>query len=108
VVPALSIATSVPVWLRRFKTLCRKAKVEVFTIHVTQQLGGHSDIRTTQEYYLSVQSDDLAKAKQVQTKLMTGLKDAPPTDLKLTHSAQKRDFPKRKEFGGVAQPPSVT
>jgi hypothetical protein len=74
---------------------------------VTQQLAGHSDIHTTQEYYLSVQADDLAKAKRVQTKLMTGLKDAPPTDPKLTQSAQKREFPKRKEFGGVAQPPRI-
>jgi hypothetical protein len=33
---------------------------------VTQQLAGHSDILTTLEFYLSVQADDLAKAKQVQ------------------------------------------
>lgn len=111
-------------WLRRFKTLCKQAGVGGFTlhdlrrscitnwarnlpIHVTQQLAGHSDIHTTQGYYLSVQADDLAKAKRVQTKLMTGLKDAPPTDPKLTHSAQKRDFPKRKEFGGIPQPPKT-
>ena len=52
-------------------------------------------------------ADDLAKAKRVQTKLMTGLKDAPPTDPKLTHSAQKRDFPKRKQVGGISQPPKT-
>ena len=111
-------------WLRRFKTLCKQAGVGQFTIHdlppklhhelarklpihVTQQLAGHSDIHTTQSYYLSVQAEDLVKAKRMQTKLMIGLKDAPPTDPKLTPSAQKRDFPKRKEFGGVAQPPQI-
>jgi integrase len=111
-------------WLRRFKTLCKQTGVGRFTIHdlrrscitnwarklpihVTQQLAGHSDIHTTQEYYLSVQADDLAKAKRMQTKLMVGLKDAPPTDPKLTHSVPKRSFPKRKEFSGVAQPPHL-
>lgn len=111
-------------WLRRFKTLCRQSGVGGFTlhdlrrscitnwarnlpIHVTQQLAGHSDIHTTQGYYLSVQADDLAKAKRVQSKLMTGLKDASPTDPKLTHLAQKGTFPKRKEFGGVPQPPQI-
>lgn len=109
-------------WLRRFKTLCRQSGIGRFTlhdlrrscitnwarklpIHVTQQLAGHSDIHTTQGYYLSVQEDDLAKAKRVQAKLIGGLKDAPPSDPKLTQSTKKRVFPKRKEFGGVPQPP---
>ena len=60
-----------------------------------------------QAYYLSMQAEDLAKAKRVQTKLMTGAEGCPPTDPKLTHPAPKRIFPKRKEFGGVPQPPDV-
>jgi len=31
-------------------------------IHVTQQLAGHADIKTTQKFYLSVQDDDLRAA----------------------------------------------
>jgi integrase len=110
-------------WLRRFGTLCKNAGVGRYTlhdlrrscitnwarhlpIHVTQQLAGHSDIHTTQGYYLSVQNDDLAKAKRLQTKLMNGLSSAPATDPKLTHLAQKRAFPKPKVFGGVPQPPA--
>lgn len=109
-------------WLRRFKTLCKKAGIPTFTlhdlrrscitnwarhlpIHVTQQLAGHSDIHTTQTYYLSVQADDLAKAKRVQSKIVGGLKNAPPTDPKLTQNAQKREFAKRKVFEGVGKPP---
>jgi len=110
-------------WLRRFKTLCKDSGVGTFTlhdlrrscitnwarqlpIHVTQQLAGHSDIHTTQTYYLSVQPDDLKKARMVQSKLIEGLKTAPPTDPKLTHKAPKRDFPARRVFGGVAKPPA--
>jgi hypothetical protein len=57
--------------LRKFKTLCKRAGVGKFTIHdlrrscitnwaktqpihVTQQYAGHSDINTTNEYYVSV------------------------------------------------------
>jgi len=109
-------------WLRRFQTLCKRAGVVQFTlhdlrrscitnwarylaIHVTQEFAGHCDIHTTREYYLSVRADDLAKAKRVQTKLMNGLKDIPPTDPKLTNSAQKRAFPKPKVFDGPRKPP---
>ncbi|MFI5381542.1 MAG: hypothetical protein ACHRHE_19770 [Tepidisphaerales bacterium] len=53
---------------------------------------------------LSVQNDDLAKAKRLQTKLMNGLSSAPATDPKPTQSAKKRTFPKSKVFGGVPQP----
>ncbi|MCE9554585.1 MAG: site-specific integrase [Planctomycetes bacterium] len=107
-------------WLRRFKTLCRKAGVRRFTIHdlrrscitnwarqlpihVTQKLAGHGDIHTTQMYYLSVQDEDVVKAKSVQAQLVGQLPEA--TDPKLTQTAQKRDFPKRKVFPPVAQPP---
>ena len=73
--------------LRRFKTLCRKAKVGPCTvhdlrrscitnwarelpIHVVQKLAGHSDIRTTQKYYLSIQAEDIQKAQRVQSKVL--------------------------------------
>ncbi len=36
-------------------------------IHVTQHLAGHGDIKTTKKYYLSVQTEDIVKAKRVQS-----------------------------------------
>jgi len=39
-------------------------------VHVLQKIAGHSDIRTTQKYYLSVHEDDLAKARTVSEKLL--------------------------------------
>jgi len=106
--------------LRRFKTLCRRAGVPEFTIHdlrrscitnwarklpihVTQHLAGHADINTTQKYYLSVQKEDVAKAKRLQKSLLGDLKPV-ATDPKLTHNGRKRDFPKRKQF---ASPPEM-
>jgi hypothetical protein len=111
-------------FLRRFKTLCRRAGIRIYTIHdlrrscitnwarhlpihVTQQLAGHSDIHTTQAYYLAVESEDIAKAKRVQTGLMAGIEQIKPTDPKLTHSGQKRCFPQRKCFPGTPQPPEL-
>ena len=99
--------------LRHFKTLCKKAGVGPYTIHdlrrscitnwakhlpihVVQQLAGHSDIKTTQQYYLSVRPDDIAHAQRVQEKLIGPILAAGPTDPKLTHSAPKRHFPGRK------------
>jgi hypothetical protein len=55
---------------------------------VVRKLAGHSDIKTTQEYYLSVQEDDLEKARQVQSEILK----ADPTDPLLTHFGQKRPF----------------
>ena len=101
--------------LRRFKTLCRRAKVGSYTIHdlrrscitnwarrlpihVVQKLAGHSDIRTTQKFYLSVQDEDIRKAQNVQAELLGKILENDLTDPKLTHSAQKRAFPGRKGF----------
>ena len=100
---------------RRFKTLCRKAKVGPYTlhdlrrscitnwarklpIHVVQKLAGHSDIRTTQKYYLSIQAEDIQKVQWVQTKVLGKIPAKDLTDPKLTHSGQKRAFPGRKTF----------
>ncbi len=96
--------------LRRLKTLCRKAGIQSYTIHdmrrscitkwakhltihVVQQLAGHSDIRTTQRYYLSVQPDDIRKAQRLQSKLLGRIPAKDLTDPLVTHSARKRVFP---------------
>jgi len=101
--------------LRRFQTLCRKAKVGHYCLHdlrrscitnwarklpmhVVQKLAGHSDIRTTQQYYLSMQADDIKKVQDVQNELLGKIPGIDMTDPKLTHSAQKRSFPGKPAF----------
>jgi hypothetical protein len=64
-------------------------------IHVVQQLAGHSDIKTTQQYYLSVQPEDLKNAPRVQERMLGSL-PAVPTDQLLTNSGRKRAFPGRQ------------
>ncbi len=85
---------------RDLKVLCRRAEVSSFVlqdlrrscitnwanvlpIHVVQKLAGHSDIKTTQRYYLSVRKSDLEKARQVQSKILSNL-----TDPLVTHLGQ--------------------
>ncbi len=101
--------------LRRFKTICRRAGLDSCTlhdlrrscitnwakqlpIHVVQQLAGHSDIQTTRQFYLSVQSEDVAKAQAVQAALLPPIPTADLTDPELTHSGRKRVFPARKTW----------
>gem|GEM_PF-438755 len=96
--------------LRRFKTLCKRAKVEIYSVHdlrrscitnwakslpvhVVQLLAGHSDIRTTQTYYLSVQEEDIKKAQKVQSKMVGKIPEADLTDPKVTHFRKIRAFP---------------
>ena len=96
--------------LRRFKTLCKRAKVKVYSIHdlrrscitnwaksipahVVQMLAGHSDIRTTQLYYLSVQSEDIKKAQKVQSLVLGKIPETDLTDPLLTHFGKNRVFP---------------
>ena len=110
--------------LRRFKTICRRAGVGPYTVHdlrrscitnwakhlprhVTQKLVGHSDIQTTETYYLSVQEDDLAKARQVQGTIIGRVLDGDRTDPLLTHVGKPKvnlgrfgDFPPPKEKSG--------
>jgi integrase len=57
-------------------------------IHVVRQLAGHSDMKTTQTYYLSVQEDDLERARGIQSQIL----ETSATDPLLTHSAQKRSI----------------
>ncbi len=95
--------------LRRFKTLCRRAKVGSFTIHdlrrscltnwakelpvhVVKELAGHSDIKTTQQFYLSIQIEDMDRASKTQQAILGELPAATTTDPKLTHSTSKRPF----------------
>ena len=99
--------------LRRFKTICRRAGVGPYTIHdlrrscitnwaqhlpihVVQQLAGHSDIKTTQQFYLAVRAEDVKKAQTVQESLLGNILPADPTDPLLTHFGQKRAFPGRR------------
>jgi len=70
-------------------------------IHVVRKLAGHSDIKTTQDYYLSVQEDDLEKARRVQSEILK----ADPTDPLLTHFGQKRPFSGDAADSGNSQVP---
>ena len=101
--------------LRRYKTICRHAGVGPFSlhdlrrscitnwaqylpIHVVQQLAGHSDIKTTQQFYLSVQAEDINKAKHIQSKLLGKIPEADLTDPKVTHFGKNRAFPGKRAF----------
>jgi hypothetical protein len=103
--------------LRRFKTLCRRAGVGPYTIHdlrrscitnwarhlpihVVQQLAGYSDIKTTQAYYLSVQEDDLERARQIQGELLRSEPARGASDPKVTHSGQNGEFSTPQGKGG--------
>lgn len=88
--------------LKRFQTLCRKTGIGPYTIHdmrrscitnwarhlpmhVVKQLAGHSDIETTQRYYLSVQPEDISRAREVQALLLKNIPTEDLTDPKMTH-----------------------
>jgi integrase len=63
-------------------------------VHVVQKLAGHSDIRTTQQYYLLVQPQDLQKARAIQTSLLGPVPDEDIANPTVTYSRRKRLFPK--------------
>jgi hypothetical protein len=65
-------------------------------------LAGHSDIKTTQQFYLSVLPKDVARAQTVQESLLEGIPLASLTDPKLTYFGQKREFPGRKVWQRTA------
>ena len=83
--------------LRRFKTICRRAGVGPYTIHdlrrscitnwahhlpvhVVRQLAGHSDMGTTQRYYLAVHDEDIRKAQRAQAALLDSVLESGATD----------------------------
>ena len=99
---------------RRIRTLRKKAGVAKFTFHdfrrscitnwanampahVVRQLAGHSSIKTTQQYYLSVLKDDLEKARRVQAAILKVDLEADPTDQLLTNSGQNEQFQEKKK-----------
>ena len=68
--------------------------------HVVQKLAGHSDIKTTQKYYLIVQQEDLDKARLVNSRILgRGL-----TDPLLTHFGQNEGQHKRPTTVNDCQP----
>jgi integrase len=94
---------------RDLKAIRREARVAKFTfhdlrrscltnmarslpVHVVQKIAGHGDVKTTQQYYLAVQEDDLEKARKIQSAVLKG----DPTDQLLTNSAPKRPFLDRR------------
>ena len=66
--------------LHDLRRSCVTNWAKVLPIHVVQRLAGHSDIKTTQKYYLSVQDDDLNEARKLQAKML----GSDLTDPKLT------------------------
>ncbi|HSA27076.1 MAG TPA: tyrosine-type recombinase/integrase [Phycisphaerae bacterium] len=97
---------------RRLATLRKRAGVAKFTYHdlrrscitnwaqglpahVVQRLAGHSDIKTTQRYYLSVQEADLEQARRIQSRVP----ERSPTDPKLTQSGPNEGDRSGKENG---------
>jgi len=100
---------------RDLKVICRRAEVgsfvlqdlrrscitnwaNVLPIHVVQKLAGHSDIKTTQRYYLAVRKSDLEKARQVQSKILSNNL----TDPLVTHSGQNDGLSGMQRKGGKA------
>lgn len=53
-------------------------------LHVVRVLAGHSSLETTRKYYLAVEEADLAKARDVQSKILM----AASTDQELTNSGK--------------------
>ena len=99
--------------LSKFKTRCRWAGVKEYAlhdlrrscitnwashlpIHVTKELAGHADIRTTEKYYLAVRDEDIARAQQVQAELIGELTRPDLTDAKVTQTVHRRYFPGRR------------
>ena len=99
--------------LRKFRTRRHQAGVKKYTlhdlrrsavtnwasrlpIHVVQKLAGHSDIKTTQTYYLFVREEDIDSARSAQAKLLGNVHVPGATDKLLTKSASKRRFPGKR------------
>ena len=77
--------------LHDLRRSCITNWAKVLPVYVVQKLAGHSDIKTTQKYYLAFQESDLEMARQAQSKILK----SNPTDPKLTHSGQNQDSRKK-------------
>jgi predicted nucleotidyltransferase component of viral defense system len=75
---------------------------DFYDLYVVQQLAGHADVNTTKKYYLSVQADDIRKAKRLQ-KALLGTITAIATDPKLTHKGYFGCFEGRKRFRSISE-----
>lgn len=101
--------------LRRFRTLCRRAGLGPYSfqdlrrscitnwarslpMYVVRELAGHSDIRTTQRYYLLVQQQDLQKSRTVQESLLPPIRLEDLTNPKAAVSQRRRAFPARPGY----------
>ena len=69
--------------LHDLRRSCITNWARLLPIHVVQKLAGHSDIKTTQKYYLAVEESDLENARQAQSSIVDNL-----TDPLLTHSGE--------------------
>ncbi|OHB54318.1 MAG: hypothetical protein A2Y07_02625 [Planctomycetes bacterium GWF2_50_10] len=73
-------------------------------IHVVKELAGLSDIKTTQQFYISAQPEDIIKAQKIQESVLGQIRGNDLTDPKMTHSAPKRAFPGRRGCLAKTQP----
>ena len=78
--------------IRDLRRSCITNWARELPIHVVQQLAGHSDIKTIRQFYLSVQSTDLDKARSLRAAILCGIPGTDLTDPKVTHLGQKRAF----------------
>ena len=72
--------------LHNLQRSCITNWAKVRPVYIVQKLAGHSDIKTTQKYYLAVQESDLEMARQAQSKILK----SNLTDPLLTHFSQKQ------------------
>jgi len=88
-----------PCTLHDLRRSCITNRARELPAHVVRRLAGHSSLETTVRHYLSVQKEDLERARRVGDVLDLG---ADPTDPKLTHSGQNRGVRRRAGENAVA------
>jgi integrase len=71
--------------LHDLRRSCITNWARVLPMHVVQKLAGHSDIKTTQRYYLAVRQEDMERARILQSKILAN----DLTDPLLTHFARE-------------------
>ncbi len=84
--------------LHDFRRSCITNWARAIPAHVVRVLAGHSSLETTMRFYLAVQEEDLAKARDVQSSVLK----TSGTDQLMTNSAEKGSFQgHRVETGGT-------